>query len=769
MSRAWIFLLIAAFIGNNRLISQIVLKGQITDSSRQPIAGVNVIIHQNKSGVISAPDGSYQIPWPGNLKVISVEYSFIGFKSRLETINLPEGQPKADYSLDIVLLESPLELQEVVVTAGFAQEQDRIPFPVATLMKKDVVGTGAFNLSQAIARTPGVYFSSLGNGVGKPVIRGLTNANLILLNNGIKLENFNFSSNHPFLIDEFNADRIEVIKGPASLQYGSDAVGGVINVVRERPANPQTIQGGFFSHYLTNTNGYLNSLGIKGSGKTLFWGLRASVKSHEDYRDGAGKTTFNTRFNESHLAASAGVRTNRGIFSLNYNYTRPLYGLQNQNTIALFTSKPELLTTGRENQLWYQNLTDHLFTSNNVLFLGKNTLDVDLGYQTNTREALGGAFNAQQQALTIPTFASMQLRTFTYNLKWALPVKANRFILGVNGAQVNNEADETKPNNPLLDSKINDAGIYAIGDWAIHRNWNSTAGLRYDYRRMESFPTATQTTNQFKVDNTYNNLTGSLGLTYNFADGQFLKANLALGFRSPTMPELTQNGIHASRYERGNPDLVAQRNVQADLNYHWHKSWLTVDVAPFYNIVNNYIYLVATNENAPIGQGKVFQHVQNDASLYGGEAALDIHPAQWLGIHSTYSVVRAEIENQAEGIKYPTFIPQDRLTGEIKLESKKLGFLNRPYIAFEVMHFFEQNRTGQNETVSPRYTLLHARIGTSLSLGKQSLDLFINGNNLTGEAYVDHLSVTKPLGLQMMGRNVVFGLRLPFPFDMTSK
>ena len=262
MSRAWIFLLIAVFIGNNRLISQIVLKGQIIDSSRQPIAGVNVIIHQNKSGVISAPDGSYQIPWPGNLKVISVEYSFIGFKSRLETINLPEGQPKADYSLDIVLLESPLELQEVVVTAGFAQEQDRIPFPVATLMKKDVVGTGAFNLSQAIARTPGVYFSSLGNGVGKPVIRGLTNANLILLNNGIKLENFNFSSNHPFLIDEFNADRIEVIKGPASLQYGSDAVGGVINVVRERPANPQTIQGGFFSHYLTNTNGYLNSLGI---------------------------------------------------------------------------------------------------------------------------------------------------------------------------------------------------------------------------------------------------------------------------------------------------------------------------------------------------------------------------------------------------------------------------------------------------------------------------------------------------------------------------
>jgi outer membrane cobalamin receptor len=98
---------------------------------------------------------------------------------------------------------------------------------------------------------------------------------------------------------------------------------------------------------------------------------------------------------------------------------------------------------------------------------------------------------------------------------------------------------------------------------------------------------------------------------------QFLKANFARGFRSPNLPELTQNGIHAGRFERGDPDLDAQSNYQIDFTYHLHTAWATFNIAPFYNVVNNYIYVVMTNEDAPIGEGKIFQHVQNDANLLG--------------------------------------------------------------------------------------------------------------------------------------------------------
>jgi iron complex outermembrane receptor protein len=151
--------------------------------------------------------------------------------------------------------------------------------------------------------------------------------------------------------------------------------------------------------------------------------------------------------------------------------------------------------------------------------------------------------------------------------------------------------------------------------------------------------------------------------------------------------------------------------------------------------------------------------------LYGGEIALDIHPVEWLGIHGSYSLIRADITDDSEGIDHPTFTPQDRLTGEIKLQHKQLGIFKRPYFSTEVLHFFEQTRTGQNEAITPAYTLVNARIGASLSIGKQNIDLFITGNNLANETYFDHLSVTKPLGLNMIGRNIMFGLRFPFLFN----
>lgn len=761
-TRTLIIALALLLLWSNGAFAQTLLQGKVSDQNGEPLVGVTVLLHQSKLATFTKADGSYQLPIPANLKSFTVQFSLLGYKSKLETLTLSDAPSDAPYTLNVTLVETPIESEEIVVTAGFVKEQEALPYPIATVMKKDVVSSGAVNLSQAIARTPGIYFSSFGNAVGKPVIRGLTNANVILLNGGIKQENFNFSSNHPFLVDEFTASRVEAIKGPASLQYGSDAVGGVIHVVRERPAQPNSLEGDVVAHYNSNTIGYLTTLGIRGSLENFFLGVRGSLKSHEDFRDGNNAVVANTRFNEQNATVNAGVRLPFGIFSLNYNYTKAKYGLQNQSQLALFQNQAALLEQGRNNQVWYQNLDNSFISSNNTIFFGNHTLDIDLGYQMNRREGIGGAFNAQQRQLVIPTFALMQLNTFTANAKTNLSFENARLLFGINLASVRNDADETKPNNPLLDSEINDVGVYAIADLRLTESLILTGGLRYDFRAMKSFPTPTQTTNQFRIDNTYNNLTGSVGITYNLTPSQFIKLNVARGFRSPTMPELTQNGIHGGRYERGNPNLRAQLNHQIDFNYHLHTNWLTLDITPFYNLVSGYIYLVQTTEPAPIGQGRVFQHTQNDAALYGGEVALDIHPIEWVGTHFSYSLVRADLLGDPLGFKHPTFTPQDRITGELKFEQKSLGFFKRPYLALEVMHFFEQNRTGQNETPTPAYTLFNARIGTSLAIGAQEIDFFINGNNLTNAAYIDHLSVTKPLNLNMIGRNIVFGVQAPF-------
>lgn len=749
---------------------QTTITGTIKDEANQPIENANIMVLQSLKGTSTDNNGFYKLVIPKQLESVTLEFSYIGYKSTLRNVDFFKLKHSEKYQLDLIMTESALELEEITISAGFAKEKDKLPYVISTLKKKDIAISGSTNISQNLTKIPGVSAISFGNGVGKPVVRGLTNANLILLNNGVKQESFNFSSTHPFLVDEMAAERVEIIKGPTSLQYGSDAVGGVVNVIKERPAPSNTIKGDFTSNYHTNTNGYINSLGIKGSGDNLFWGVRASLKSHEDFSDGDGNDIFNTRFNEDNFSANIGTRANFGLFSLSYIYTRPKYGIQNSGSQNLSNAVPELLSSGRENQVWYQDLTNHSFASNNTIFLNKNTLDIDLGYQTNTRKGLAGVYNSQEQTLLTPSFASMQLNTFTYNTKFSIPLNEDKLLIGFNGASISNDADESITSNPLLDSNINDIGIYAIGDFKLNDKLSSTSGLRYDYRKMSSDPVVTQTSDRFKVDNSYKSLTGSLGLVYNFKKDQYLKANIASGYRSPTIPELTQNGIHGGRYERGDVNLKAQRNYQFDLNYHFHKPWVTIDVAPFYNKIGNYIYLITTAEDAPIGDGKIFQHVQNDANLYGGEIAVDIHPKDWLAIHSSFSLTKADLTDAPLNIEHPTYVPQDRWTNEVKFQFKDLAFIKQPFASVELLSFFEQRQTGQNESITPAYNLFNMRLGAQVHLFNQNAEIFITGFNLTNETYIDHLSVTKQLGLNMIGRNIVFGLHLPFSiFTKTSE
>ncbi len=736
------------------------LNGTVKDSQGNPLNNVNVYLHESKSGTSTNNEGYYSLLISGSRTTITVEFSRLGYKSRVFYLNVDSLDAPQYRNFDVMMTESATELSEVVVTSGITKEKQKLPYAISSVSRDELFESGAPNLAQTLSRNPGVYFSSFGNGVGKPVLRGLSNTNIVMLNNGIKLENFNFSTSHPFLLDEFATSRVEIIKGPASLQYGSDAVGGVVNAVKERPAPINSIQGEVISQFNTNTNGTMTSIGLKGSGNRTFWGFRAGLKSHEDFTDGNGDLVYNTRFRELNLSANTGIRTDIGVFTLSYQYTEPDYGIQNMGSQNLISNFPDQLEEGRDNQVWYQDLTNHLFTSNSTIYLGSAVMDIDLGFQSNLRKALGGSYDAQNQSFSAPIVASMLMNTVTYNLKYIYPLKSSKILVGTNGAFVNNQADETKPGNPVLDSEIMDASLYTIGDFELSERFNSTVGLRFDYRQMESFPVATQTTDRFKIDNTFSNISGSAGITYSLSSAQFLKANVSSGFRSPSVPELTQNGIHAGRYERGDPKLESQRNYQVDLNYHIHNSWIALDIAPYYNFIDNYIYLVLTNEVAPIGMGNVFQHTQNDTEFFGTDFSIDAHPLNWLGFHATYSFVRADIQDD-DNVSNPTFIPQDRFSAEIRLHKNRLWNLDNALFAVQLNHFFEQDEVGQNEAVTDAYSLLNLRAGGDIKLMGQTAELSIIAQNLTNSSYIDHLSVTKQLGLNAIGSNIIVALRIP--------
>jgi len=277
----FIFFVLFLFIKVN---AQNQIKGIVTDkSNNEALSFASVYLPEQNKGTLTDENGKFELT---NLPKgeFKIQFSYIGYKTIIKTI-APE---KSDMFLHIELEPAILQAEEVVVSGGRHSTQHENAMKIELIQSKEIASAGTPTFTEAIAKIPGVDMISKGTGVAKPVIRGLSMTNILMLNNGVKMENFQFSENHPFVIDEFGVDRIEIIKGPASLLYGSDAVGGVINVLKEKPAPVGKILGDFNTQYHSNTEGVVSNIGVKGSSEHLFWGIRAGVKSHTDYKEGNG-------------------------------------------------------------------------------------------------------------------------------------------------------------------------------------------------------------------------------------------------------------------------------------------------------------------------------------------------------------------------------------------------------------------------------------------------------------------------------------------------
>lgn len=197
-----------------------------------------------------------------------------------------------------MLQQSLVEVDEIVVSGGYnsTQHENAAKIDVLKIDPKKIRISP--NFTEVLTRVPGVDMISKGSGVSKPVIRGLSMNDILVLNNGIRFENYQYSDHHPLGIDEFGIEDVEIIKGPASLLYGSDAIGGVINFIKEKPASIGTFAGDYNMQIFSNSLGFTNNVGIKGASKKFFGGIRVGQKSHADYAQGGGEFLPNSRFNE---------------------------------------------------------------------------------------------------------------------------------------------------------------------------------------------------------------------------------------------------------------------------------------------------------------------------------------------------------------------------------------------------------------------------------------------------------------------------------------
>jgi len=720
------------------------LVGRITDTSGKSLDGALVYFPELNRSCASDSDGFYKLE-DLPMRTLVVKFSYLGHAHQLSKVTITNQ----NLLLNIGLEPSPIETEEIVVTGGqqSSQHENAVKIDVLKLDGPDIQRSPS--LSEMLTRIPGVDMISKGSGVTKPVIRGLSMNDILVLNNGVRYENYQYSSHHPLGLDEFGTERVEVIKGPASLLYGSDAIGGVLNFIKESPAPQHQVLGDYQLQLFSNSLGANTSLGVKGAGEHFFGGLRLSGKNHADYLQGGGDYLANSRFNELSVKANSGYNATFGSFRLFYDFSRENLGLVEPEALEGIQQR------GRTNEIFFQRLNTHLISSQNKIFLGTTKLELNAAYQNTGLTHFGEADVYELQ---------MQLATLTYEAKLQLPsTGSSAYIVGFQGMNQENTNLNDRETILLPNALINNYSGYGF----LQQTWGHfsvQSGLRYDFKTLRSEAVGSPSnveSYRSALEKHYGSFSGSIGFTYHPSEELFFRSNLASAYRTPNLAELTSNGPHEAIFERGDATLQPEKSLEFDVSAHWHKKHFTMDLAGFYNRVNDFLFQAPTGIHTSAGT-PIYQYMQADSKLYGGEAGLHIHPAEipWLHFETTYAWV---IGKQLSG-DYLPFIPAHKLNVELRVERERLAFLKQVFAGLKAHIAFNQDRPSPEETATPGYQLFDLNLGGTAYLNKQAMNLGVSLNNIFDVRYIDHLSTLKEVGAFNPGRNLVLSVKFPLQF-----
>ena len=728
-------IILTLFVGFSALLhAQNKISGTITNKENQPLKGVAIFVPDLHKSSSTDENGNYSI---NNLPLgnIKIAFSALGFGTQNKTIAVQNGENK----LDFILEATAFQMDEVIVATAFNKLQSQNVMKVEHESIKELQQKGTATLIEGLATIPGVSQVSTGTSIGKPVIRGLSGNRVLVYSQGVRVENQQFGDEHGLGLNDSGVESVEVIKGPASLLYGSDALGGVLYFNPEKFAKTNTFQGDFSQNLFSNTLGSNSALGLKTSTENWKFLVRGSYNVHSDYKISDGNRVTNTRYNEQDFKTGIGYSNSRFSSVLRYNFNKLDLGIP-ENGVAE-------QTTNYNTAYPKQGVFNHLLSLNSTVFLKNSKLDIDLGYISNDRSE----FEDNDIAIL-----HMKLKTLNYDLKYHLPKIGNiESIFGIQGmhqTNLNSGVEFLIPN-----ATTNDFGVFGTANY----EWNSNvfqAGIRFDNRNIssESYGISGEEGSFEAINKKYNSINGSLGYKTNLANDLTLRLNFASGFRAPNLAELTSNGVHegTNRYEIGNSTLKTEQNVQTDLNLEYKNSHFEFFVNGFYNHINNYIY---TNPSGIVIAGNdVYNYIQNNAKLYGGEIGLHFHPhpLDWLHFESSFETVTGKKQNG----DYLPLIPANNWNNALRAEFDIKNWLKEGFATLNVSNTFNQNNVSGFETKSNGYTIVNLGIGGNLKLGEIAFNIHLNGNNLLNKSYIAHLSRLKTDGIPNIGRNIVLGI-----------
>jgi len=794
------------------------IKGIIKDElTGNGLAGVSIFIHAINAGVLSNDRGSFTIAVPDSLKY-ELEITSVGYDKKSVT-----GIPSV--TIHVKLTKTSASLEEVVITgvskATLIREN---PVPIATVSSIKIEKTIESNIIDVLMKNvPGLNTVKTGPNISKPFIRGLGYNRVLTLYDGIRQEGQQWGDEHGIEVDAYNIEKAEVIKGPSSLMFGSDALAGVVSLFPNVPKDKDgKLRGKFTSEYQSNNGLVGNGLRLNYSNEHWSYALRGSYRVAKNYSNAADGRVYNTGFSEKNFAALAGYNNDKFYSTLNFTLYDNLQGIPDGSRDSLsrkFTkqiyegslddivSRP-IVTDAELNSYTLSPLHQHIqhyrIYNNTRYVFGTSNLEVLLGLQQNVRREFSHPTAPKQASLFV------RLNTLNYNVKYNTHYFSNvDFTIGVNGMLQNNKSKDAT-DFPIPDYNLLDVGSYICATWK-YQKWTLSGGVRYDVRSMHTkdmyiganpangfnkqffLPDTTGSLLQFPaLQKTFTGVSLSAGATYKVTEKISVKANIAKGYRAPNITELASNGLDPGAHiiYLGNNNFSPEFNLQEDIGIDFSSKDATAGISIFNNYVQNYIYFSQLTDGAgnPLtdAQGnKTFQYQQEAAQLYGMEASLSIHPQRLKGfmISNHFSAVYGFNKNnnyKGKGVdgEYLPFIPPVKLLSSISQEIKiKSSLLPSLSVQAEIDYNARQDRFLQSfntETASESFTLFNASLSTVINYSKKSsLQFQLQVNNIFNTAFQSGLSRLKyfeyysqspngKLGIYGMGRNACVKMIVPF-------
>jgi outer membrane receptor protein involved in Fe transport len=696
------------------------VSGRVVDTGGQPVPQAVVEITQLGRSVTASDAGAFRIVVaPGRYTLVVRRH---GYAPAVREISVGARVTP----LEIVLASSPFRLEPVTVTATRqALATQSSPLPADALAGPDLRAAQSVSLAHVVATMPGVNAITTGSQIGKPMIRGFSGPRVLVLENGSRLEDYSWSDEDGPSVETAFVRRIELIRGPASVLYGSDALGGVINVIPDQlpdaAGGPGFMRTGFTLSAASNNIEVGAGARVEGAKGNFGWRVNAIGRGAGNLHTPAGALD-NTGFGAFNGDATGGWRWSSGS-SLAFRVVH--YGgefkLLEANAPPGEEGGPERKAGDERFQVIAQQpWGDWRLEAKGQL--QRHSL-IELADDTTGTES--EAFNLLLQ---------------TGSLDFLL--HRSGLTLGITTIGQTNDASGREPIVPNANTVSGAA--FAFDQWSPGSGkWTFLAGVRADARRLhadqdDSLGITAQNRNAQAWS-------GNAGLVVTPASGLALSLNVGRAWRAPTLFELFANGPHIgeARYELGDSTMKPEASRGVDLGVRYSGRRARIELAAYHNRMSDYIYITPTS--VFIDSLRVYQYGQAEAEMLGGEALIEAEIGPGLVARGRVEAVRGTNLTSHEPL--PLLPPVRGAVG--------LGWRDR--FAVDVDAYARPKRLNPLDIPTAGYALLHLSGGTDLKLFGRTMRLDVSLRNALNQRYKSFLSRYKEFAFDP-GRNLIVRL-----------